>query len=165
MSNPFVTVLTGSDNDTPTLKLCADVLDTLDINHEVRVLSAHHTPQALIDYVIEADNRGCHVFIAISSIGGHLGGAIAANTVKPVITLPLDIEPFNGTDTLVSSIQMPQGVPVACVGVGKHGAKNAAIMAAEIIALHDIHVREKLSQMRQQKRSIIDKTNQRLKSL
>lgn len=165
MSKPFVTVMTGSENDTPILKLCTDVLETFDIACESRVLSAHHTPQALIDYVINAEDRGCQVFIAVSSIGGHLGGAIAANTLKPVIALPLDAEPFSGSDTLISNVQMPQGVPVATVSVGKHGAKNAAILAAEILALQDLHIREKLAQMRQQKCASIEKTNQRLKSL
>lgn len=165
MSNPFVAVITGSENDTPILKLCTDTLEALGIACESRVLSPHHTPQALIDYVINAEERGCQLFISISSIGGHLSGAVAANTLKPVIALPIDTEPFSGSDILTSNVQMPQGVPVATVSVGKHGAKNAAILAAEILALHDLHIREKLSQLRQQKRNAIDKTNQRLKSL
>jgi|ERR1051325_1414955 5-(carboxyamino)imidazole ribonucleotide mutase len=137
MTKPFVAILMGSDSDIEQLQAAIDTLDKLGIAREVRVLSAHRTPEATHAYVKEADNRGCAVFIAGAGMAAHLAGTVAALTVKPVIGVPLESGPLKGQDSLLSTVQMPGGIPVACVAIGKAGAKNAAYLAAEIIALSD----------------------------
>jgi len=137
MSTPFVAVLMGSDSDLPVLQSTLDVLNTLDIPHEVKITSAHRTPDATHAYVKDADARGCAVFIAAAGLAAHLAGTVAGLTLKPVIGIPMDAGPLQGMDSLLSTVQMPGGIPVACVAVGKAGAKNAAYLAAQMIALSD----------------------------
>lgn len=137
MSKPFVAILMGSDSDLDQMQAAIDTLDKLGIPREVRVLSAHRTPDATHAFVKEADTRGCAVFIAAAGMAAHLAGTVAALTVKPVIGVPLESGPLKGQDSLLSTVQMPGGIPVACVAIGKAGAKNAAYLAAEIIALVD----------------------------
>ena len=137
MSKPFVAVLMGSDSDLPVLRATLDVLKSLGIPHEVRITSAHRTPDTTHAYVKDADSRGCEVFIAAAGLAAHLAGTVAGLTLKPVIGIPLDAGPLNGMDSLLSTVQMPGGVPVASVAIGKAGAKNAAYLAAQILALAD----------------------------
>lgn len=150
MSNnqPFVAVLMGSDSDLPVMQSTLDVLDKFCIRKEVRIMSAHRTPDRTHDYVKDADSRGCSVFIAAAGLAAHLAGTVAGLTLKPVIGVPMDAGPLQGMDALLSTVQMPGGVPVACVAIGKAGAKNAGYLAAQIIALQDIAVAEKLRQER-----------------
>lgn len=148
MPKPFVAVLMGSDSDLPTLQATFDTLKQLGIDYEARVTSAHRTPQATHDYVTDADQRGCSVFIAAAGLAAHLAGAVSAQTVKPVIGIPLDAGPLQGFDALLSTVQMPGGIPVACVAVGKAGAKNAAYLAAQIMALSDETLAARLKEER-----------------
>lgn len=148
MTKPFVAILMGSDSDLETLQAAIETLDKLDIAREVRVLSAHRTPDATHAFVKEADARGCAVFIAAAGMAAHLAGTVAALTLKPVIGVPLDAGPLKGQDALLSTVQMPGGIPVACVAIGKAGAKNAAYLAAEIMALADRALAERLAQER-----------------
>jgi 5-(carboxyamino)imidazole ribonucleotide mutase len=127
----------GSDSDLPVLQSTLDVLNTLDIPHEVKITSAHRTPDATHAYVKDADTRGCAVFIAAAGLAAHLAGTVAGLTLKPVIGIPMDAGPLQGMDSLLSTVQMPGGIPVACVAVGKAGAKNAAYLAAQMLALSD----------------------------
>ena len=137
MSKPFVAVLMGSDSDLPVMKNTLDVLTSLGIKFEIRITSAHRTPAQTHEYVTSADQRGCAVFIAAAGLAAHLAGAVAAATIKPVIGVPLDAGPLQGMDALLSTVMMPGGIPVATVAVGKAGAKNAAFLAAQIMALSD----------------------------
>lgn len=137
MNQPFVAVLMGSDSDLPVLQSTMDVLRSLAIDFEVKITSAHRTPEATHSYVTEADARGCSVFIAAAGLAAHLAGAVASATLKPVIGIPLESGPLQGMDALLSTVQMPGGIPVATVAVGKAGAKNAAYLAAQILALSD----------------------------
>ena len=137
MSTPFVAVLMGSDSDLPVLQSTLDVLNTLGIPHEVKITSAHRTPDATHAYVKDADARGCAVFIAAAGLAAHLAGTVAGLTLKPVIGIPMDAGPLQGMDSLLSTVQMPGGIPVACVAIGKAGAKNAAYLAAQMMALSD----------------------------
>lgn len=148
MTKPFVAVLMGSDSDLETMQTAIETLDRLGIAREVRVLSAHRTPDATHAFVKEADARGCSVFIAAAGMAAHLAGTVAALTVKPVIGVPLDSGPLKGQDALLSTVQMPGGVPVACVAIGKAGAKNAAYLAAEIMALSDGALANRLHEKR-----------------
>ncbi len=137
MSQPFVAVLMGSDSDLPVLQTTIDLLQKLEVPFEAKITSAHRTPDITHAYVKDADERGCAVFIAAAGLAAHLAGAVAAATLKPVIGIPLDAGSMQGMDALLSTVMMPGGIPVATVAVGKAGAKNAAYLAAQIMALSD----------------------------
>ncbi|WP_428606317.1 5-(carboxyamino)imidazole ribonucleotide mutase [Sedimenticola sp.] len=137
MSKPFVAVLMGSDSDLPVLQSTMDVLKSLGIPFEAKITSAHRTPDATHRYVKDADDRGCAAFICAAGLAAHLAGTVAGLTLKPVIGIPLDAGPLQGMDALLSTVQMPGGIPVATVAVGKAGAKNAGYLAAQILALSD----------------------------
>ncbi len=143
MTKPFVAVLMGSDSDLPVLEACFAVLKSLDIPFEARITSAHRTPAVTQQYVVDADQRGCGVFIAAAGMAAHLAGAVAANTVKPVIGIPVNAS-LDGLDALLSTVQMPAGIPVAAVAIGKAGAKNAACLAAQMLALSDRQLAKRL---------------------
>lgn len=144
MTTPFVAVLMGSDSDLPVVQGALDTLAALDIPFEVRITSAHRTPDATHSYVKDADARGCNVFICAAGLAAHLAGAVSAQTLKPVIGIPLDAGPLNGMDSLLSTVQMPAGIPVATVAIGKTGAKNAGYLAAQILALGDADLAARL---------------------
>lgn len=137
MSSPFVAVLMGSESDLPVMQAGIDVLSKLDIPFEARITSAHRTPDETRAYVHDADARGCTVFIAGAGMAAHLAGAVAAHTLRPVIGIPIDSGPMQGLDALLSTVQMPGGIPVATVAIGRAGAKNAAYLAAQILAISD----------------------------
>jgi len=149
MPKPFVAVLMGSDSDLPVMQGTLDVLKTLEIPCEVRITSAHRTPQVTHHYVQDADRRGCACFIAAAGLAAHLAGTVAGLTLKPVIGIPLDAGPLKGIDSLLSTVQMPGGIPVACVAIGKAGAKNGAYLAAQILALSDADLAKRLQQERE----------------
>jgi len=148
MNKPFVAILMGSDSDLPTMQSTLDILDQLGVPCEVKIASAHRTPSVTHAYVKEADERGCGVFIAAAGLAAHLAGTVAALTLKPVIGVPMDGGPLHGHDALLSTVQMPGGIPVACVAIGKHGAKNAAYLAAQILALNDAALAQRLAKER-----------------
>ena len=127
----------GSDSDFPVMKATLEVLDAFGVGYEVRVSSAHRTPAETRDFVLDAQARGCAVFIAAAGMAAHLAGAVAALTVRPVIGVPVDAGPLRGEDALLSTVQMPGGIPVATVAIGKAGAKNAGYLAVQILALAD----------------------------
>ncbi len=137
MSTPFVAILMGSDSDLLTMQGTLDVLSKLGVACEVKITSAHRTPAATHAYVKDADVRGCAVFIAAAGLAAHLAGTVAGLTIKPVIGVPMEGGPLNGFDALLSTVQMPGGIPVATVAIGKAGAKNAGYLAAQMLALSD----------------------------
>src|SRR3990167_6132963 len=145
MTKPFVAILMGSDSDLETMQTTVETLDKFQIAREVNVLSAHRTPDATHAYVSEADARGCAVFIAAAGMAAHLAGTVAALTVKPVIGVPMEGGPLKGQDALLSTVMMPGGVPVACVAIGKTGAKNAGYLAAQILALSDAALAQRVA--------------------
>jgi 5-(carboxyamino)imidazole ribonucleotide mutase len=147
MSQPFVAVLMGSDSDLPIMEATFEVLRRLDIPFEAKVTSAHRTPAITHEYVTSADERGCAVFIAAAGMAAHLAGAVAANTLKPVIGVPINGS-LEGLDALLSTVQMPGGIPVACVAIGKAGAKNAAWLAGQILAGQDAGLAQRLKEAR-----------------
>jgi len=159
MTKPFVAVMMGSDSDLGTMQTCFDTLKTLNVSYEARILSAHRTPDATSDYVKDAEQRGCVIFIAAAGLAAHLAGAVAANTIKPVIGIPLDAGSLGGLDALLSTVQMPGGTPVACTSIGKAGAKNAAFLAAEILAINDIALHDRLKDIREEKRAALKKAD------
>lgn len=133
----FVTIMMGSDSDLPLVENTINVLKGFNIKVQVRVASAHRTPDEAAAIVTKAEKNGCQVFICAAGLAAHLAGAVAARTTRPVIGIPCDGGPLNGVDALYSTVQMPGGIPVATVAIGKAGAKNAGYLAAEIMALTD----------------------------
>lgn len=145
---PFVAVLMGSDSDLPAMKLTLDVLDEFKIAKEVKITSAHRTPVLTHEYVKDAEARGCVVFIAAAGLAAHLAGTVAGLTTKPVIGVPMEAGALKGMDSLLSTVQMPGGIPVACVAIGKPGAKNAGYFAAQIMAVYDTDLAKRLQEER-----------------
>jgi phosphoribosylaminoimidazole carboxylase PurE protein len=143
-----VAVLMGSDSDLPVMAGCARVLEEYGLAYDLRVLSAHRSPEETARYAREARDTGVRVFICAAGGAAHLAGAVAAQTTLPVIGVPLASSPLQGFDALLSTVQMPPGVPVATVGVGPMGAANAAHLAAGILALADDALRQRLEQRR-----------------
>jgi 5-(carboxyamino)imidazole ribonucleotide mutase len=137
MNKPFVAILMGSDSDLPTMQATTDILKKFNVTYEIKIASAHRTPVMTQNYIHDAESRGCAVFIAAAGLAAHLAGAVAAHTVKPVIGVPMDAGSLNGLDALLSTVQMPAGIPVACVAIGKPGAKNAGFLAVQMLALTD----------------------------
>ena len=149
MPKTFAAVLMGSDSDLPVIQTTLDTLKALGINYEVKITSAHRTPQATHDYVTDADKRGCQVFICAAGLAAHLGGVVASLTLKPVIGVPMDGGPLKGQDALLSTVMMPGGIPVATVAIGKAGAKNAAYLTAQIMGLSDKGIAAQLKATRE----------------
>lgn len=145
----FVAILMGSDSDLATMQATADVLDQFGISYEMNIKSAHRTPAATQSYIADAERRGCAVFIAAAGLAAHLAGFVAAHTLRPVIGVPMEGGPLQGVDALLSTVQMPGGVPVACTAIGKTGAKNAGYLAAQMLGLADPALMQKLRDERQ----------------
>lgn len=143
MSKTFVAIVMGSDSDLPVMEASFDVLRAFGVAFEARITSAHRTPEATKAYVQDAEQRGCAVFIAAAGMAAHLAGAVAAATVKPVIGVPMNAS-LDGLDALLSTVQMPAGIPVATVAIGKAGAKNAAYLAAQMLSLADAPLAQRL---------------------
>ena len=160
LDKALVGVVMGSTSDTDVMQGCIDMLQEFEIPHEVRILSAHRTPEATREYVMNASDRGIEVMIAGAGWAAHLAGFIAGHTTLPVIGVPIDSSPLSGMDALLATVQMPPGIPVATVAIGKGGAKNAGVLAAQILALKHASVAEKLSNYRRQlTQKAVEKSN------
>ncbi|MEO2077250.1 MAG: 5-(carboxyamino)imidazole ribonucleotide mutase [Bacillus sp. (in: firmicutes)] len=144
-----VGVIMGSKSDWETMKHACDILDQLDITYEKQVVSAHRTPDLMYTYAEEARNRGLKVIIAGAGGAAHLPGMVAAKTTLPVIGVPIQSQALNGLDSLLSIVQMPGGVPVATVAIGKAGAINSGLLAAQILATEDVKLANQLEERRE----------------
>ena len=144
----LVGILMGSESDKEVMNLTSEILEDLEIPYEVNIMSAHRTPNKVKDYASSASERGLKVLIAGAGLAAHLAGAVAAHTILPVIGVPLAAGPLNGMDSLLSTVQMPKGIPVATVAIGSHGARNAAYLAAQIIALENPDIAARLKELR-----------------
>ncbi len=144
----FVSIILGSKSDYEVVKECANTLEKFGVLHEMIISSAHRSPQRTHAYVKEAEEKGARVFIAAAGMAAHLAGAIAANTIKPVIGIPMRGGAMDGMDAMLSTVQMPAGMPVATVAMGKAGAVNAAYLAMQILALEDNDLKIKLEEDR-----------------
>jgi phosphoribosylaminoimidazole carboxylase PurE protein len=161
-SRPKVAVLIGSDSDLPVVSRCLRTLEQYGLSYDVRVLSAHRNPGQTARFARNAGRRGYLVLIAAAGGAAHLAGALAAHSTLPVIGIPIDSSPLLGFDALLSTVQMPPGVPVASVGVGDMGAANAGHLAAEILALGDSELRRRVRDGRRRMARDILKKNERL---
>jgi len=158
----FIAVLMGSDSDLPVMQSTLDVLDSFSVPYEVKITSAHRTPAATHAYVADAESRGAAVFIAAAGLAAHLAGTVAGLTVRPVIGVPMDAGPLRGIDALLSTVQMPGGIPVASMAIGKAGARNAAYTAAQILAIDDDGLAERLRAERKENARVIADKDARL---
>ena len=144
-----VAVIMGSKSDWDTMQVTSDTLKQLGIVHECRVLSAHRAPDALMDYIEEAESKGVRVFIAGAGGAAHLAGVIAAKTQWPVLGVPMQSKALQGMDSLLSIVQMPKGIPVGTLAIGNAGAANAALLAGAILAIGDAGLAQRIQQYRQ----------------
>ncbi len=159
-SHPTVGIIMGSKSDWPTMEHAANILTEFEIPHESRVVSAHRTPAWMVEYAQSAEERGLKLIIAGAGGAAHLPGMVASLTRLPVLGVPVQSASLSGLDSLLSIVQMPGGIPVATLAIGKAGAKNAALLAARILANDDLAIREKLNSfMKAQTDSVLEETN------
>ena len=160
-----VALLMGSNSDLPKIQSCIDTLKKLGVEVEVRVMSAHRTPDVVMKFASEACDNGIKVIIAAAGGAAHLAGVVAAHTILPVIGIPVEGGAFHGMDALLATVQMPGGIPVATVGVGSGGATNAALLAAEIIAVGDAELRERLKADRLVRRQKVEAADAEMQAM
>jgi phosphoribosylaminoimidazole carboxylase PurE protein len=153
-----ISIIMGSQSDLGTVKEALEILKKFKLGFQVKVLSAHRTPKELAQYVEQASKKGTKVFIAAAGGSAALAGVIAAHTTLPVIGIPIETKSLKGLDSLLSTAQMPAGIPVASMAIGKAGAKNAAIFAAEVLAINNKSLKTKLSAYKKAMRAKIRKT-------
>ncbi|MEY9978951.1 5-(carboxyamino)imidazole ribonucleotide mutase [Lysinibacillus sp. RC79] len=157
--NPKIGVIMGSSSDWETMKHACDILDELQVQYEKKVVSAHRTPDLMFEYAESARERGIQVIIAGAGGAAHLPGMVAAKTTLPVIGVPVQSRALNGLDSLLSIVQMPGGVPVATVAIGKAGATNAGLLAAQILSTTDVELANKLDARREStKQQVLEST-------
>jgi 5-(carboxyamino)imidazole ribonucleotide mutase len=154
----LVSVLMGSKSDWDTMRHAAEVLKEFGVAHECKVMSAHRTPRLVADYVTQAEGRGTEVLIAAAGGAAHLAGVVAAHTVLPVLGVPIESQSLRGLDSLLSTVQMPGGIPVGTLAIGKPGASNAALLAVAILANSRPDLREKLKRYREEQAAKIAAT-------
>ena len=157
-----VGIVMGSENDLTIMAECCRSLETLGIAYEVNVLSAHRTPGPAAEWARTAQGRGIQVIVAAAGGAAHLAGAMAAHSLLPVIAVPIDSTPLAGLDALLSSVQMPPGIPVACVAVGKMGATNAGLLAGQILALSDPELATRFAEDRKARAASVTQRNEGL---
>jgi 5-(carboxyamino)imidazole ribonucleotide mutase len=150
---PLVGIIMGSKSDWDTMRHAKEMLDRFGVPHEAKVVSAHRTPQWMVEYASSAVERGLEVIIAGAGGAAHLPGMVAANTLLPVLGVPVESKALKGMDSLLSIVQMPGGIPVGTLAIGKSGAQNAALLAVAILANHDPALREKLRVFREEQAS------------
>lgn len=155
MKNPKVAVIMGSQSDLPTMQFAIDILVEFDIPHHVQVVSAHRTPELMFEFATSAVDRGFSVIIAGAGGAAHLPGMVAALTTLSVIGVPVESKALKGIDSLLSIVQMPGGVPVATVAIGTAGAKNAGLLAAQMLAIADPTLRDRLQKYRNDQRDSV----------
>ena len=157
-----VLIVMGSDSDMPVMEETVKILQELGISYETVIASAHRTPERTTRLASEAEDKGIEVIIAGAGMAAHLAGVLAAHTIVPVIGVPIDSPPLNGLDSLLSTVQMPFGVPVATMAIGKAGAKNAAILSAQIIGRKDPEVVKRLKDYRKKMAEEVEKKSRTL---
>ena len=155
MTKPKIGILMGSKSDADIMGEASRILEEFGVPHEMKVLSAHRTPQETSEYAQSAESKGIQALIAGAGYAAHLAGALAAHSTLPIIGVPLDASSLQGLDSLLSTVQMPKGIPVACMGIGKAGAINAALFAVQILARSDPDLAQKLKQYREKMRQEI----------
>ena len=159
-----VAIIMGSDSDLPVVEAAFPILESFGVNFTKNVLSAHRTPHDVIEFIKLSESNGCKVFIAAAGMAAHLAGALAAHTTKPVIGIPIESSGMGGIDSLLSTVMMPPGVPVATVAVGKSGAKNSAILAVQILSIGREDLAAKLVEYKENMKNEVLEKNVKLNS-
>jgi len=144
----FISIIIGSKSDNEVMQNCANTLDQFGVQYEMIISSAHRSPERTKEYIISSEKKGAQVFIAASGMAAHLAGVLASKTVRPIVGVPMSASALSGIDALLSTVQMPAGMPVATVSIGKAGAINSAYLAMQILALSDDELRIKLQEDR-----------------
>ena len=162
MAKPIISIIMGSHSDLETMKETINLLKEFKVGFEVKVLSAHRSPRELAKYVEEAPQRGIKIFIAAAGGAAALSGVIAAHTILPVIGIPMETKSLKGLDSLLSTVQMPAGIPVACMSIGAAGSKNAAIFALEILGITDKKINSRLKAYKNKMRLKVKNTKIKL---
>lgn len=157
-----VSIITGSESDLELAKKCGEVLESFSIDYSINIFSAHRTPELLKNHLKETEEEGTKIYVAIAGLAAHLAGAIAAKTTKPVIGVPADNGPLEGIDALLSTVQMPKGIPVSTVAIGSTGATNAGYLAAQILSLGSEEIAKKLNSTREKNVRSVLELNQKL---
>ena len=163
--SPMVTIVMGSKSDYDVMKESARVLAEFKVPHEVRVISAHRTPDRAHEFATGAEARGIKVIIAAAGKAAHLGGVLAALTTVPVLGVPMTTSDLGGLDSLLSIVQMPAGIPVGTTAIGKAGAKNAALLAVAILALSDSELNDRLKQYRRRMRDEVEADDEEVRRI
>ena len=163
MANPQVSIVIGSDSDLEMMKEAAKALSEFGVPHEVQILSAHRSPERVTQFCKDLRKRGIEIVIAGAGGAAHLAGVIAAQTTLPVIGVPINSSPLSGLDSLLSTVQMPSGIPVATVAIGKAGAINAGILAVQILALKSTELEAKLAKHKEKLSHSVAEKNENLK--
>ena len=158
----FVSIIMGSKSDYEVVNECAKILKDFEVPYEMIISSAHRSPKRTAEYVANAEKKGAQVFICAAGMAAHLAGAVAANTTKPVIGIPMSGSSLGSADALYATVQMPGGIPVASVAIGKAGAKNAAFLAAQILALSDENLSAKLIANRTEQAAVLEKDSKEI---
>jgi len=161
----FVSIVIGSKKDFETMKHCTNAFDTFAVPYELIISSSHRSPERSREYVKEAETKGAQVFIAAAGMAAHLAGVLASQTTKPIIGVPMSASALSGIDALLSTVQMPGGMPVATVAIGEAGAINAAYLAMQILALHDDELKIKLEEDRIAKAKKIEMDSQSVETI
>jgi len=165
MGKPVVGILMGSDSDLPVMQEAGAMLQEFGIEYEITIASAHRTPKKVLEYSSNAEKRGLKVIIAGAGWAAHLAGVIASQTTLPVIGVPIDSSPLKGLDALLATVQMPGGVPVATMSIGKAGARNAGVFAAQIIGTYDIKVANRLKVFKVEMERDVEEKAKRLSAI
>ncbi|WP_461833848.1 5-(carboxyamino)imidazole ribonucleotide mutase [Desulfothermus sp.] len=157
-----VAIFIGSISDKEKMVPCVEVLEKLGISYKFHVTSAHRTPDRTENLIKDLEEKGCKVFICAAGLAAHLAGAVAARTIRPVIGVPINASSLGGMDSLLSTVQMPPGYPVATVAIDKVGARNAAYLAAQILAIYDFELEKKLKELREEMSRAVEESDKKL---
>jgi len=157
-----VAIFIGSISDKEKMIPCVEVLEKLGISYKFHITSAHRTPDRTENLIRDLEEKGCKVFICAAGLAAHLAGAVAARTIRPVIGVPINASSLGGMDSLLSTVQMPPGYPVATVSIDKVGARNAAYLAAQILAIYDFELEKKLKGLREEMSRSVEESDKKL---
>ena len=158
-----VAIFIGSESDFEVVSGGLEVLNEFGVSFTLEVTSAHRTPERTVKLIREMEEKGTEIFISVAGKAAHLGGVVAAHTTRPVIGVPVGSQTLNGLDALLSTVQMPKGVPVACMGIGKSGAINAALLAVQILGLKDADLAKKMQEYRKKQMIQVEKSSENIK--
>jgi len=158
-----VAVFVGSESDLSVVKDALGILDEFDVPFSLEVTSAHRSPSRTVSLVQEAEEKGAEVFICVAGKAAHLAGVVAAHTAFPVIGVPVGGSDLGGLDALLSTVQMPKGVPVACMGIGKHGAVNAALLSVQILSIEDTALQERFKRYKEAMAKAVEASSRKVK--